>query len=131
MESEATQARAFKQTQPSSGTYKLTAKPSLISEGEFQGELRSVAFIATSPIETMQWFVINCGQFERAFSKLIPRGLATEMVDALTRGEAVEFPGLYQREQFGSGFYYEWFPVFSDLPRSLVYADQTESEVLA
>jgi hypothetical protein len=99
------------------GTYKLIAKPCLISEGEFKGELRSVAFIATSPTETMQWFVINCGQFEWAFSDLVTRRCATEMVDALRRGEAVEFPGTYRREQFDRGFHYEWSPVVSDLPR--------------
>jgi hypothetical protein len=89
------------------GTYKLTAKPSLYSGRQFKGELRSVAFVATSPTETMRWFAINCGQFEKAFGRLLPRRMATTMVRTLTRGEYIEFPGLYEREQFGCGFVYD------------------------
>jgi len=111
------------------GLTTLSAKPSLITDGQFKGELRSVAFIARSLTKTMQWFVINCGQFEKAFSKLIPGRLATATVDALRRGESIEFPGLYQEDQFGSGFHYEWSPVSSHLSPSLVYAGQTEFEV--
>jgi len=112
-------------------TYKLIAKPSPISEGRFKGELRSVAFTATSATETVRWSVINCGQFERAFSKIISRGLAAEMVDALVRGEDIEFPGEYQRTQFDGGFHYEWAPVFSDLTRSYAveYAVEMEAEM--
>jgi hypothetical protein len=129
MEDTAMQTRACDSDAVMIGTYKLTAKPSLISEGEFKGELRCVAFIATSPTETMQWFAINCGQFERAFSKLIAHRLATEIVDTLTRGEDIEFPGLYKQEQFGRGFHSEWPPVFTASPCSLLYAGQTEEEV--
>jgi hypothetical protein len=115
------------------GTYKLSAKPSLFSEGEFKGELRGVAFIATSSTETMEWFTINCGQFERAFSMLMPHKFATEMVVTLTRGEDIEFPGLYEQEQFGCGFNYEWLPVLSSLGSSTVrpIASPTCSPVLA
>ncbi|NYF91488.1 hypothetical protein HDF08_003590 [Edaphobacter lichenicola] len=115
------------------GTYKLSAKPSLFFEGEFKGELRGVAFLATCSTETMQWFSINCGQFERAFSMLMPRRFATEMVDTLTRGEDIEFPGLYEQEQFGCGFHYEWSPVLSTLGSSTVrpLASPTRSPVLA
>jgi hypothetical protein len=101
------------------GDCRLSAQPSLISEGEYTGELERVAFVATSATSSKQWFVINCGQFERAFGKLLPHKAATEMVAALTRGEGVEFPGRYRPEEFRDGFHYKWFPVFSDLPRSI------------
>jgi len=112
-------------------TDKLSAKPSLIPDGQFKGELRSVAFLARSPTRTIQWCVINCGQLERAFSKLVPCWLAIETVDTLRRGESVEFPGLYPEKQFGNGFHYERSPVSSDLPSSFVYVDQTEFGVTA
>jgi hypothetical protein len=95
------------------GTYKLSATPSLVSEGQFRGELRGVEFLAVSSIETVQWFAINGGQFQTAFAKLIPYRLAEEIVEALARGQEVEFPGLYRREQFGSGFHSEYSPPFS------------------
>jgi hypothetical protein len=77
----------------------------------------------------MQWFVINCGQLERAFSNLMPRRLATEIVDALGRGESVEFPGLYREDQFDSGFHYQWSPVSSDLPPSFSYVGHLEAPI--
>jgi hypothetical protein len=129
MEDRAMQTRAFAPNAIGIGTYKLSAKPSRISEGEFKGELQGVAFTAKCPTETMQWFAINCGQFERAFSKLIPHRLATEIVDTLTRGQDIEFPGLYQQEQFGRGFHSEWSPAFTASPCSLLYAGQTKEEV--
>ena len=113
MEDRIMQTRARESDAIKIGRYMLSAKPSLISEGEFKGELRGVAFIATCSTKTMQWFTINCGQFERAFSKLIPHRLAKEVVDTLTRGEDIKFPGLYEQEQFGGGFHYEWPPVLS------------------
>jgi hypothetical protein len=111
------------------GTFKLSAKPSLISDGQFKGELQGVEFIASSTTETMHWHAINCGQFEQAFSKLIPQQLATETVETLARGEDIEFPGSYRREQFDGGFHYEWSPVFSHSPSSLLYACLLEPEV--
>jgi hypothetical protein len=110
-------------------TYKLSAKPSLISEGEFKGQLRAVEFIAVSPVETMQWFAINCGQFERSFSKLISRKLAAEIVDSLTRGEVVEFPGFYQQEQFAGGFHGEREPDFSIFSGYWLYAGLAKAQV--
>ena len=131
METATKQTLAFESEASTIGTYKLTAKPSLISEGDFKGELGGVRFMATSPTKTMQWFAINCGQFEKAFSKLAPRWLITETVDALRRGESVEFPGLYQEEQLGRGFHYDWPPVFSGFPCSRVFAGDTEVKVRA
>jgi hypothetical protein len=87
-------------------TYTLAAKPFLVRDGKFKGELQSVAFFATSPTETIQWFVINCGQFEQAFGELISANSAADILDSLSRGEEVEFPGLYQREQFDRGFHF-------------------------
>jgi len=104
MKDEAIQARALELEATVIGTYKLSAKPSLIAEGEFKGKLLSVVFIATSPGEAVRWFAINCGQFESAFSKLIPSGLATEMVDALTRGEAIVFPGIKKKSSLTAAF---------------------------
>jgi hypothetical protein len=76
------------------GIYNLAATPFLFPEGEFKGELKGVTFVATSKADTKQWFTINCGQFETAFSKLIPAGLAKEIIAVLTRGNDIEFPGL-------------------------------------
>jgi hypothetical protein len=107
---------AGKAAPASIGTYLLLAKSSPISGGEFKGRLGGIAFTAISPTETMHWFAINCGQFERAFCKLVPQQLAIEIVDTLSRGQDVEFPGRYLREQLGSGFHYEWSPVLPGLP---------------
>jgi hypothetical protein len=111
------------------GTFTLTAKPSLFSEGQFEGELRSVEFIASSTTETVQWHVVNCGQLEKAFSKLIRQRLATEAVETLARGEDVEFPGSYRKHQLDGGFHYEWSLVFSHSPSSLLYACLSEAQV--
>jgi hypothetical protein len=92
-------------------TYNLAAIPFLFSDGEFKGHLKGVTFIATSTTDTKQWFTINCGQFETAFCKLIPSTLAKEIIAVLIRGDGIEFPGLYQKEQFDHGFNYEWSPV--------------------
>lgn len=85
-------------------TYTLLAAPILFTHGQFKGKLKGVTFSAISSEDTKQWLTINCGQFQRSFSKLIPASLAEQMVDALTRGDNVEFPGLYQEEQFVDGF---------------------------
>ena len=115
MEEEATQIRPCDADTIITGTYKLSALPLLITEGQFKGQLRSVAFRATSSAETMQWFAINCGQFEEFFSQLVSHRFATRTVDTLTRGQGVEFPGLYQKKQFDSGFHNRWSPIFADL----------------
>ena len=94
------------------GTYKLSATPSLITEGQFEGELKGVWFAAVSPTDSKQWFAVNCGQFERAFGKLVPHRLAAEIVATLMRGDNIEFPDLYQEGQLGGGFHYEWSPVY-------------------
>jgi hypothetical protein len=91
--------------------YNLAATPFLFPEGEFKGHLKGVTFKATSKADTKQWFTINCGQFERAFRKLIPRGLAHEAIATLLRGDDIAFPGSYLKEQFEGGFNYEWSTV--------------------
>ena len=105
--------------------YKLAAKPFLFPEGEFQGNLKGVTFVVTSPSDTKQWFTINCGQFSGCFGKLmplLPRQLVKEIVAALINGDEVEFPSLYQEPQFDRGFAYETSPVHFELPPSLVPA---------
>jgi hypothetical protein len=106
------------------GTYKLFAEPVLIAEGDGPGELRKVEFVARSPYETVRWFVINRGQLERVFSKLIPRALAARLVEVLRRGDKVEFPGHFERKKLGSGFHFEWLQVVSELPKFLVREEQ-------
>ena len=86
--------------------YKIAASPILFSDGQFKGKLKGVAFSATSASDTKRWLTINCGQFPRAFSNLIPDGSADAIVAALIRGDNVEFPGLHQEEQFRCGFAY-------------------------
>jgi hypothetical protein len=86
--------------------YKLAASPILFTEGQFKGELKGVAFSATSPSDTRRWLTINCGQFPRSFHNLIPDGSADAMVAALVRGDNVEFPGLHHEEHFECGFTY-------------------------
>jgi hypothetical protein len=106
------------------GSYKLFAEPILAAEGDGPGELHKVAFVAESQFETMRWYVVNAGQLERVFSKLIPRALARRLVQVLRRGDRVEFPGLYERKKLGSGFHFEWLSVVSELPYFLVREGQ-------
>ena len=85
--------------------YKLHATPSLISEGKYRGELCGVTFVAASTNDVQSWFTINCGQLESAFEAITTRGIAEEMVERLTHGDEIEFPGRYEPEQFGRGFH--------------------------
>ncbi|MDP9050489.1 MAG: hypothetical protein M3O31_07160 [Acidobacteriota bacterium] len=100
-------------------TYNLVAIPFLFPDGEFKGHLKGVTFIATSTTDSKQWFTSNFRQFETAFSKLIPPGLAKEMVAALIRGDGIVFPRLYQKQQFDRGFNYEWSPFHFELAPSI------------
>jgi len=92
-------------------TYKISARPLLFSEGEHEGRLNGVTFTAASSTDTREWFAINCGQFEGAFIRLMPRSRAKTIVATLLEGEEIELPGLYQEEQFHRGFSFEWWPV--------------------
>jgi hypothetical protein len=83
----------------------LHAIPSLISEGKYSGELRGVTFVATSTSNTLSWYTINCGHLQSAFEAITTRSLAEEMVERLTHGDEIEFPGRYEAEQFGRGFH--------------------------
>jgi len=85
--------------------YKLQATPSLIPEGKYRGELRGVTFVATSDDDMQMWFTINCGQLEGAFEALTSHSTAEEMVERLTHGDDVVFPGRYEPEQFNRGFH--------------------------
>ncbi len=81
--------------------YKLHAIPSLIPEGKYSGELRGVTFVATSTSDTLSWYTINCGHLQSAFEAITTHSLAEEMVERLTHGDEIEFPGRYEAEQFG------------------------------
>jgi hypothetical protein len=98
------------------GTYKISATPLLHTEGDFKGKLKGVSFTAASPSQTHEWFSNNCGQFELAFSRIMPAGAARIVVASLMHGDDVEFPGLYDDEQFEQGFLFEWSPVHFVVP---------------
>jgi hypothetical protein len=100
-------------------TYTISAKPLLFSEGEHKRKLNGVSFTAVTGTHTRDWFAINCGQFERAFTRLMPHSHANEIVAALLDGEDVTFPGLYREEQFDRGFCYEWSTVHFFVPLSI------------
>src|SRR5580704_5101454 len=98
------------------GTYKISATPLLHAAGDFQGKLKGVSFTAASPNDTLEWFSNNCGQFELAFSRIMPRSLAQVIVASLMHGDDVELPGLYDLSQFENGFIFEWSPVHFVVP---------------
>jgi hypothetical protein len=98
------------------GTYKITAVPTLFCEGKFAGQLKSVTFTAVSPTDTRQWPAKNCGQFETAFSRIMPKSEAHALVAALMNGDTLDLPGVYQENQFDQGFLLEWSPVHLVLP---------------
>jgi hypothetical protein len=99
-------------------TYKISAAPLLFTAGEHKGRLNGVTFTATSATASREWFTINCGQFEDAFTKLMSRSRARTIVAALMEGDRMELPGLYSEDQFGRGFVYEWSPVHFVRPLS-------------
>jgi hypothetical protein len=97
-------------------TYRITATPSLYTQGEHQGKLKGVTFTASSPYDTREWFSKNCGQFQEAFAKILDSGMATVIASSLAQGDVVEFPGLYEEHQFARGFMFEWSPVYFVAP---------------
>jgi hypothetical protein len=101
------------------GTYKIAAQPKLFSEGPLKGMLEGVTFTASSRFDTQEWFADNRGQFVAAFSKLMPRSLATVIVAALLHGDTIELPGLFREHQIDSGFRLEWSPVHFVVPPDL------------
>jgi hypothetical protein len=88
--------------------YRISATPVLHSQGDFKGKLKGVSFTAASPTDTKEWYGNNCGQFELAFSKIMPASQARAIVATLTRGDDVEFPGEYRERAFECGFLFEW-----------------------
>jgi hypothetical protein len=89
--------------------YELLATPYLLHEGQYKGQLKGILFFAQSKTDRMQWFVVNCGQFEIAFSEFLPHGLVGEIMEKLMRGEEVAFPEHYRKEQFDGGFHFAWW----------------------
>jgi len=85
--------------------YELSAIPCLENEAQYKGQLKGILFVAKSMTDKMQWFAVNCGQFEESFGQIVPRGLAENIVSALSDGEEVTFPGHYSKTQFAGGFH--------------------------
>jgi hypothetical protein len=71
--------------------YRISATPIFYSDGQQQGQLKGVKFTATSATATKQWVTWNEGQFESAFSKLMPRREAKARVAALMQGQEIQF----------------------------------------
>ena len=88
--------------------YELLATPYVITEGRYKGQLKGILFLAVSPTDKMQWFSVNCGQFEVAFRGLLSHSKLAAVVESLMRGEEVVFPRRYRREQFDGGFHFAW-----------------------
>ena len=93
------------------GIYRISATPVLYTTGAFKGKLKGVSFTSASPADTHEWYANNCGHFEIAFSRIMPRNLAQVIVASLTQGDEVELPGLYAEQEFEGGFLFEWSPV--------------------
>ena len=98
------------------GTYRIAAQPLLGTEGDFAGQLKGITFTATSATDTREWYTPNRSQFVAAFSKLMPRSLATVVVASLMHGDQIELPGLFREDQFESDFCFEWSPVHFLIP---------------
>jgi hypothetical protein len=96
--------------------YKISATPTLYTDGEYQGKLKRVTFTAVSANDTRQWPAKNCGHFEDAFTKIMPASIAGILVESLMHGDEVEFPGAYFEYQFAQGFLFEWSPIYLVLP---------------
>ncbi len=104
------------------GTYRISAVPVLHTGGAFKGKLKGVSFTAASANDTVEWFSNNCGHFELAFSRIMPRKLAQVIVAALAHGDDVELPGFYTEQQFERGFLFEWSPVHFVVPPQFAQA---------
>lgn len=98
------------------GTYRIAAQPMLNTEGDFERKLKGITFIATSATDVRKWFAPDRGQFVSAFSKLMPRTLATLIVASLMHGDEVELPGLFREDQFEGDFRFQWSPVHFVVP---------------
>jgi hypothetical protein len=89
-------------------TYIIAAAPMLFTEGQHSGRLNGVTFTATSATGKIEWFTIDCGHFEDAFTRLMTRGRARALVAALMEGDTIQLPGQYTEDQFERRFNYEW-----------------------
>ena len=99
-------------------SYRISAVPLLYTEGEHRGRLNGVTFTATSATDKIEWFTIDCGHFEDAFTRVLSRSRARSIVAALMEGDALELPGAYRKEQFERRFTYEWQAPHFVRPRS-------------
>jgi len=70
-------------------TYKLVAVPFLLWEGEFEGHLETVTFIAVNEERNHKWWEVNVGTFESDFRKVVSPELARHVVEKLRAGETV------------------------------------------
>ena len=86
--------------------YSLFAIPSLFAKGTSVGELRGITFIALSGCAATRCFVMDMGQFEKAFTQLMGLDKAREQLYLLRAGISTALPGQYQPEQLEGGFQY-------------------------
>lgn len=73
-------------------TFTLTAIPSLLREGDQQGHLEYVTFIAEDGDAQHKWSVTNNGTFAEDFAKIVPPDTVLDILTRLQRGETVQFP---------------------------------------
>ena len=82
----------------------LTAFPTLLSEGEFKGHLEFVTFIATDGFITEKWTSVNVGTYAEDFSKIVSPLEAHYILQLLSKGETVVFPGFWALEEIKHKF---------------------------
>ena len=80
-------------------TYSLTAIPWPLSNGENEGHLEYVLFVATDGMQTHKWSSTNTGAFIEDLGRIVPPGNARDIYTRLLRGEPVLFPVLFDLDQ--------------------------------
>ena len=80
-------------------TFALTAIPMVLREGDHTGHLEYVTFIATNGGYKKTWYSTNIGTYADDFAKIVPSDHATNILDRLSRGELVLFPGHFTLDE--------------------------------
>nr|AOS95174.1 hypothetical protein [uncultured bacterium] len=86
------------------GTFTLTAWPTVLSEGDFKGHLEFLTFVAKDGYKTEKWTAVNTGTLAEAFSKIVSRPEANAILERLKRGEIVLFPGFWALDEIKHKF---------------------------
>jgi hypothetical protein len=76
-------------------TFTSTAIPWALREGDHEGHLEYVTFIAEDGGVRYKWSATNTGTFAQDFAKIVLLGNAQDLLTRLQRGEAVLFPGFF------------------------------------